>query len=274
VNHEHEIQLSDDLRHIVAGHSFQADPDALLQRGQRARRRSMATRGMAGIGVLAVAATGTVIGLNGSGSGSPQVQDAAYVAQHVTAVLNSEADYVYRETDLTDGIISYLDQVDPNLYFVAGTAANPIQIWDSKSVVDHHMHVKETAVNYKDHTYSTSDDKLPAYVSGPLQEGNIVDRIKQGINSGENKIVGTGDYQGHHVIKLSYAQDEMDFQLWVDSTTYQPVHSVSTIDGQTDETDLALLPRTPDLVHTMTTPVVPNGFTKVDDASDNLPHGG
>ena len=278
MNIEQEIQLSDDLRHMVAGQSFQADPDALLQRAQRVRRRSLATRGVAGVGVLAVAAAGTAIGLNGGGTTSaPQVQDAAYVARHVTAVLNSENNYVYRMTDLKTGVVSYEDEVEPNLYFVAGTAANPIRIWDHKSLVDHHLHVTETAVNYKDHTYSTFDDELPAYVPGSsLEPDNVLERIKQGINSGDDKIVGTGDYQGHHVIKLSYDRhdDGMDSQLWVDSTTYQPVHSVFTMDGQTDESDLALLPRTPDLVHTVTTPVVPNGFTKVDDASDNVPHGG
>ena len=76
------------------------------------------------------------------------------------------------------------------------------------------------------------------------------------------------------MIKLAIGDPSLKFELWVDSTSYQPVHSVSIgPDGTTDATDLAFLPRTPDLVHTMTTPQVPAGFTKVDEAS-NIGHGG
>jgi hypothetical protein len=76
------------------------------------------------------------------------------------------------------------------------------------------------------------------------------------------------------VIKLGWTEDSSNFQLWVDSTTYQPVHSISTgPDGDQDATDLAFLPRTPDLVHTMNTPQIPAGFTKVAEAS-NIGHGG
>lgn len=268
MNLDNEIQLSDDLRHIVAGQSFQGDPDALLQRAQRARRRSVATRGMAGVGVLAVAATGAVIGLN-AGGGAPQVQDVAYVSQHVAAVLNSDSDYVYRITDLDTGMVTYLDQVTMKLYFVSGSGNTRVEIWDSKVQVGDYLHVQETAVSYKDHTYSVSDDQVGARLSQPLaKEDSILDRIKQDISSGEEKIVGTGEYQGHQVIKLAFANS--DSQFWVDSTTYQPVHSTS--DGFAS--DLALLPRTADLAHTVNTPQVPSGFAKVADASDNIAHGG
>ncbi|HEX4221961.1 MAG TPA: hypothetical protein VHZ97_06355 [Pseudonocardiaceae bacterium] len=275
MNTEQEIQLSDDLRHLVVGHSFTADPDALLLRGRQARRRSMATRGAAGIGVLAVAAAGTVVGLDAGGSGTPSVQDAAYVVKHVSAVLDSDKDYVYQMTEPSQGTVEYLDQTTTNQYFVAGTGNTRVVSWDSSPVVDHYTHLRNTTVNYQNHTYSTSDDKVGGYISGPEpKESNIVDRVRQGINSGQDKILGTGEYQGHQVIKLGWTEDSSNFQLWVDSTTYQPVHSISTgPDGDQDATDLAFLPRTPDLVHTMNTPQIPAGFTKVAEAS-NIGHGG
>ncbi|HEY4453005.1 MAG TPA: hypothetical protein VGN81_01735 [Pseudonocardiaceae bacterium] len=269
-----EIQLSDDLRHLVAGHSFEADPDALLVRAQRARRRNIATKGAAGIGVLAVAAAGTAIAFNG-GSGTPQVQNAAYIAQQVTKALDSDAGNVYRVTDLNEGTVAYLDQVTYNQYFVAGSGDTRVVAWDTFSVVDHQTHLLDTTVNYKDHTYSTDDTNTGLSPSGPPQAGTgIVDRVKQGVKSGSDKIVGTGEYQGHQVIKLTFASGTSGFELWVDSSTYQPVHSIATeSDGTKDASDLAFLPRTPDLVHTMTTPQVPAGFAKVDQAS-NIGHGG
>lgn len=268
-----EIQLSDDLRHLVAGHSFQADPDALLLRAQRARRRNIATKGAAGIGVLAVAATGTAIGLNGAG-GTPQVQNAAYVAQHVAAALNSDANNIYRETDLTAGTVTYQDQTTFNQYFVAGTGDTRVVAWDTFVTVGNDAHSQDTTVNFKDHTYSTDDQDLGPAGSSSAKGSTIAERVEQGIKSGQDKIVGTGEYQGHQVIKLASTSDGFNFEMWVDSTTYQPVHSISTEpDGTKDVTDLAFLPRTPDLVHTMTTPQVPAGFTKVDQAS-NIGHGG
>jgi len=222
-------------------------------------------------GLLAVAATGTVIGLNAGGSGAPRVQDAAYVSQHVVAVLNSDSDYVYRITDLDTGMVSYQDQVTMNQYFVSGTGNTRVEIWDSMVQVEDYLHLKETAVSYKDHAYSTSDDQIGARLSGPsAKDEGVLDRIKQEISSGDEKIVGTGEYQGHQVIKLAFTNHDSDSQFWVDSTTYQPVHSIS--DGF--DSDLALLPRTADLAHTVNTPQVPSGFAKVADASDNVAHGG
>jgi hypothetical protein len=268
-----EIQLSDDLRHLVAGHSFQADPDALLRRAQRVRRRNLATKGAAGIGVLAVAAAGTAIGLNG-GAGTPQVQDAAYVAQHVSTALAEDANNVYRETNLTEGTVTYLDQTTFNQYFVAGSGDTRIVAWDTFVQVGNDMHLRDTTVNFKDHTYSTDDRDFGPAEPSSSRGSTIVGLTEQRIRSGQDKITGTGEYQGHQVIKLTIGTGTPGFELWVDAATYQPVHSVSTEpDGSTDATDLAFLPRTPDLVRTMTTPQVPAGFAKVDEAS-NIGHGG
>lgn len=281
MNTEQEIQLSDDLRHLVANHSFQADPDSLLRRARQARRRGMATRGAAGIGVLAVAAAGAVIGFDGSdgGVGGPAVQDAAYVAGQVSAALERDANYVYRITDHGQGTVWYQDQVTMNQYWVYGTGNTRTEAWDSTPVIDHYAHLRDTTVNHKDRTYSTSDQKLSGYIAdadAQPKETTFVERIKNAIDKGEDKVVGTGDYQGHHVIKLSYGGAGQTSQMWVDSSTYQPVYLITTdADGQQDTNDLAFLPRTPDLLRTMNTPQVPAGFTKVADALDGGPgHGG
>lgn len=277
MNTEEEIRLSDDLRHLVAGHSFGADPDVLVQRGRRARRRGLATRGAAGIGVLTVAAVATIIGTNAGGTGEPPVHTAAFVAKQVSAALGRDAGYIYRIIDHGQGTVWYQDQVTMDQYWVHGTGNTRTEAWNSSPVIDHHVHLLDTTVNHQDRTYSTNDKKLPGYVAGvPPQETSLVDRIKESINKGDDTIVGTGEYQGHQVIKLGHTVGKQYSEMWVDSTSYQPVYLITTDEnGQQDTSDLAFLPRTPDLVHTMTTPHVPAGFTRVADALDGGPgHGG
>jgi hypothetical protein len=276
MNAEQEIQLSDDLRHLVAGHGFQADPDALLQRAQRVRRRDLATKGVAGIGVLAVAATGTVLAFHGgSGSGAPAVQDAAFVNRQVSAALDNDANNILRITDLGQGTVSYIDQITQHQHFVTGTGDTRIMFWDSDEVINHEMHLRDTAVNYRDHTYST-DDEVTGQVSGteatPL---SFTERVKRDLKSGNDKVIGNGEYQGRPVIKLTFANDTSGYELWVDSATYQPVHEVVTdADGKPDTVDIAFLPRTPGQVNEADTPQIPVGFTKVADASGGVGHGG
>jgi hypothetical protein len=269
VNSEADIQLSDDLRHLVAGHTFTGDPDALLRRGRQARRRSLATRGAAGVGVLAVAAGATVVGIDlGSGGGAPRVQDAAYVVSRVSATLATDSNQIYRITDPGQGTIQYEDLVTGDQYWVHGSGDTRTVAWDSSPVVDHHVHQLDTTVNHQDRTYSTADEQTPGYVSGPLPpETGIVSRIKESIGQGADQVVGAGDYQGHQVIKLDSTEGGMTFQLWVDATTYQPVHLITTVAGaQPDVQDLAFLPRTAENVKMVGQPQIPTGFTKVADA--------
>jgi hypothetical protein len=137
-------------------------------------------------------------------------------------------------------------------------------------VIDHAAHLLDTTVNHQDRTYSTEDTKLPGHVAGELPpKTNFVDRIKKSISGQE--VVGSGEYQGHRVLKLGYAAGE----LWVDATTYLPVYRITTdADGRRTTSDLAFLPRTPDLVQTVNTPRVPAGFTKVAEANTGPGHGG
>jgi hypothetical protein len=277
VSTEQEIQLSDDLRQLVANHNFAGDPDALVRRGRQAKRRSVATRGAAGIGVLAVAAAGTVVATHSGGASTPPVQDAAYVTRHVSAALDGDDNYVYRITDQAEGTVQYDDQVTDNEYWIYGSGNTRTVAWDSSPVVEHYVHLLDTTVDYQNKTYSTDDQKLPGYVSGALpKETTIVERIKESISTGEDKIVGTGEYQGHQVIKLSYTSKDVALEMWVDATTYQPVHSITDVDGLHETVDLAFLPRTPDLENTINNPQVPTGFAKVADAlpANSPGHGG
>ncbi|MEV6444936.1 hypothetical protein [Amycolatopsis sp. NPDC051716] len=267
MNTEQENRLREDLRRAVDGETFRTDPDVVLGRARRARRRTLVARGAAGTGVLAVVAATLIAGHPGD---APEVRTAAYVVERVSAALDGGPGYVYRIVDHDEGTVWYQDQVTMSQYWVYGTGGTRIEAWDSSPVIDHAAHLLDTTVNHQDRTYSTEDTKLPGHVAGELPpKTNFVDRIKRSISGQE--IVGSGEYQGHRVLKLGYAAGE----LWVDATTYLPVYRITTdADGRRTTSDLAFLPRTPDLVQTVNTPRVPAGFTKVAEANTGPGHGG
>ncbi|ADJ45091.1 hypothetical protein AMES_3266 [Amycolatopsis mediterranei S699] len=270
MNTEQENRLREDLRLAVDGETFRTDPDVVLGRARRARRRSLVTRGAAGTGVLAVAVAAALTGIHPGGA--PEVRTAAYVVERISAALDGGSDSVYRIVDHNEGSVWYQDQVTMSQYWVYGTGGTRIEAWDSTPVIDHYAHLVDTTVNHKDRTYSTEDTKLPAYVPGTLPpRSSFADRIKKSISAGGPEIAGSGEYQGHQVIKLGYPGGE----LWVDSATYLPVYRITTDpDGRRTTSDLAFLPRTPDLVQTVNTPQVPPGFTKVAEANTGPGHGG
>jgi hypothetical protein len=268
VNTEQENRLREDLRRAVDGETFRTDPDVVLGRARRARRRTLVTRGAVGTGVLAVVVAATLASVP---TGVPEVRNAAYVVERVSAALDGGPGYVYRSVDHDEGTVWYQDQVTMSQYWVYGTGATRIEAWDSSPVIDHAAHLRDTTVNHKDRTFSTEDTKLPGYVAGELPpKTSFADRIKKSITGGQ-EIVGSGEYRGHQVIKLGHPAGE----LWVDATTYLPVYRVTTdADGRKTASDLAFLPRTPDLVKTVNTPQIPAGFTEVAEANTGPGHGG
>ncbi|MDX3193526.1 hypothetical protein PV458_34430 [Streptomyces sp. MN03-5084-2B] len=270
MNTEQENRLREGLRQAVDGETFRTDPDVVLRRARRARRRTLVTRSVAGTGALAIAVAAT---LAGSHAGNvPEVRDAAYVVERVSAALDGSSGHVYRIIDHGEGSVWYQDQVTMSQYWVYGTGDTRIEAWDSSPVIDHYAHLLDTTVNHRDRTYSTEDTKLPGYVPGALPpRSSFADRIRTAIGSGRNEVIGAGEYQGHQVLKLGYPGGEM----WVDAATYLPVHRITTdADGQRTTSDLAFLPRTPELVKTVNTPQVPAGFTKVAAANAGPGHGG
>ena len=62
MNSQDELQLSDDLRHLVADPPFVPDIEAIERRGRRQRRRGLAVRGLAGLSVAGVAVAGVAVG--------------------------------------------------------------------------------------------------------------------------------------------------------------------------------------------------------------------
>src|SRR5450759_935522 len=86
-----ETQLSDDLNRIVADQPFMPDIEAIERRGRRLHRRSMAVRGVAGLGATAgITAVALAVSTAQPGPAQPGLAQphrmAAAPAPSVTAI--------------------------------------------------------------------------------------------------------------------------------------------------------------------------------------------
>ena len=295
MNTDHEIQLSDDLRHLVAGQSFEADVATLERRGRQARRRGIAIRCLAGLGVLALAAGGVAIGLHPStttttdtathsrktsaSTTAPKVETVAYVVQQATAALGNETNFIIQEDTVNSGD-SYTLWTDPqtgNTYLLEGTGASKQESWGSTYVVNNVLHWKTTDLNYGNHTWSV----LVQSAGGPMEgsapsapyggAGGTAAEIKQLLAGGHLTIIGHGESGGHQVTKLQSPWAAGYRQIWVDSTTFQPVHIIladfanrpGPLQNKQIVIDESWTPRSADMVSLTNTPRIPAGFTQV-----------
>ena len=295
MNTEHEIQLSDDLRHLVAGQSFQADVANLERRGRQARRRGVMIRCLAGLGVLALAAGGVAIGLHsntmsttdtathstksGASTTAPKVETVAYVVQHATAALDNETNFIIQEDTLNGGN-SYTKWTDPqtgNSYLLEGTGAGKQESWFSTYLVNNVLQSKETELDHGTHTWYVFVQSAGGPIQGPAPSApyggpaGTVTKIKQLLADGHLQIIGHGESDGHQVTKLQSPWADGYRQIWVDSTTFQPVHIIladfanSSGPLRNDQIviDESWIPRSADMVSLTNTPRIPAGFTQV-----------
>jgi hypothetical protein len=293
MNTEHEIQLSDDLRHIVAGQSFEADIVTIERRGRKARRRTLAIRGVAGLGVLALAAGGVAIGLHSTHAPHTtavasrtagkttalHVETVAYVIQQATAALDDETDFIIQEDTNNSGdrYTLWTDPQSGNTYLLEGSGNTKQESWGSTYLVDNVMHWKTTDVRYSTGTWDT----LTQAANGPIQgdapsapyggAGGTASQIKSWYDSGKFQIVGHGESNGHKVTKLQRPWAAGYIQIWVDSTTFQPVHIIMADFANTSGPlkdkriviDESWISRTPDMVNLTNNPRIPAGFKQV-----------
>lgn len=297
MNTEHEIQLSDDLRHLVAGQSFEADITTIERRGRKARKRSRMVRGLAGLGALAVAAGGVTIGLHFStasttntagpahptstkaSSSAPKVETAAYVVQQAQAALNNETNFIIQDDTVNNGE-KYTIWTDPQTghsYLLEGTGSAKQESWQNTYLVNNVLHWKETDLDYSTDTWFVLVQSAGGPIQGPAPSapyagaGGTTTEIKELLNNSHVQIVGHGESNGHQVIKLQLPWANGYRQIWVDSQTYQPVHIVQAdfanssgpLKNDMIVTDESWIPRTPDLVNLTNNPRIPTGFRQV-----------
>jgi hypothetical protein len=281
---QQEIQLSDDLRQLVAGPPIAVDLEAIERRGRQSRRTGIAVKAVAGLAVALVA--GAAIAVQGGAGGAgpapskSSVVTAAYVARQVEATLADASNFIVRTTQQGSSggpVTQWTDPRTGSSYGVQGTGSAKELSWGSTYFVARVLHWRTTEADYSTRTWFVSVAHAAEPVQGPLPAGLSVpggtpQQITQELKAGTFKIVGHGEVNGHQATELQLVLGSFQDDLWVDSTTYQPVREIRTLEIRTlnapahvDRITLneSWIPRTPALVNIANHPQIPAGFRQV-----------
>jgi hypothetical protein len=284
-----EIQLADDLRHLVAGQPFAPDIEAIERRGRRQRRRGLAIRGLAGVTVLGLAVAGGVVaigrtGTGGEAAGTPaaktpgvaRTETVAYVRQQIEAAVNP-ANYLI-ETKQTGSDVSdpssmvtvWTDPTTGNTMLLRGSGPGKVAYWEHDYYKNRVLHWHQTQVNYGSRTWWTYDMQAAGPIQGPVPSGPVggdytpASQVKALLAKGDWRIVGHPVVDGHHTVKLSLSGDGLVDDIWADAHTYQVVRTLRKfprLPAVTD--DYSWVPRSAALASLINHPMIPAGFTQV-----------
>jgi len=310
MNSPQETQLGHDLRDLVSGQPFTPDLEGIGRRARQRHRRGLALRGATTGAVAVLAAGGVFAGVHAAGgtpAGAPAATSAgapaghrasagaashpasapartetvAYVTAQVKTALANVNNYILRDDQVQtgpggDSATNWTDPRTGNDFEVLydATAGKSIA-WLSTYLVHRVLTWKDIEADYSTRTWFIS----VIHAAGPIQGStagatNSVMTpadIKQWLDSGQLKIVGHQDIDGHHTIGLRQPWATGYRELWVDSRTFLPVRlitadfanlkgpmkNVRLIDNET------WLPRTKQLLTMVNHVHIPAGFTHV-----------
>ena len=295
-----EIQLSDDLRQLADGQLAGEPPgapdlDSIERRGRARRRRGLAIRGAAGVGVLVLAAGGLALGTRSTPAGpagpaaaqakaapqvhAPQVQTAAYVVAHAESALAQIDRYIIRdqERSSTGPYTLWTDPRTGHTYLQEGRGAGRLVAWGSTYLVARVMHWRTTQVNYGPRTWWTQVIHAAGPIQGAAPAGpyggaaGTPAQIKAMLSAGHYRIIGHRVINGRRAIGLKGPWARGYLEIWVDAGSYQPVHVV--IADFADQpgplrhdrivASESWVARSPALVQLVNHPRIPAGFTHV-----------
>jgi hypothetical protein len=287
-----DSQLTEDLRAALdeVTASVGAKP-GLAARARAAGRRRRVTRGLAaGVPALALAA-GAAVALHGSAPAStgaptiastsgtasasapsasaspvkPKVETVAYVKKQIEAALANASNYMIRTVQSGGGYprasTSWTDPRTSAFYSVPGDGPGKSASW----IIENNQQWRDTEVDYTEGTWSVALMDAPGTYKPDIAGGSPTE-LAQMIKMGFYKIVGHGTVNGHDAIKLFRDWGPFDETIWIDASTYEPVHIVKWLNGKSPLTitiDEFWGPRTPSLVKLVNNPVIPAGIKQV-----------
>jgi hypothetical protein len=293
-----EMQLADDLRHIVAGQPFTLDIEAIARRARRQHRRGLVTRGLAGVTVLGLAVAGGVIATARTGSpgetagqaaGQPAakapvvktpvkapVETVAYVRQQVEAA-QSPADYLIRTEqagnnagDPSQAVTIWTDPATGNTMLLQGSGQAKLTYWEHDYYKNRVLHWDQTQVNYGPRTWWTYDMSANGPIQGPVPSGPVggnytpASEVKALLSDGDWKIAGHPVVDGHHTVELSFSVAGVISKIWADASTYQVVRTLKQMPRLPAITaDYYWVPKTAAKASLINNPQIPAGYTKV-----------
>ena len=289
-----ETRLGHDLRHLAASQPFTPDVEAIRLRARQRHRRGLAVRAAtaAGATVLAfgglfaaVHVTGRTAVAAGSGtsvSKAPRIQTVGYVTKQVTAALANVNNYINYSQSTDKGLAATMpgldvytaeNWVDPrtNNDFLVLVDSNGKSIsWNSSYLVNRVLTWKNVEADFSTGTWFVS----VTHAAGPIQgstagvtsfAGPTPQEIKAWFDSGDAKLLGTQEVNGHQAIGLRLPLGKAGYrELWVDAKTYLPLRTIVKFPGRPlgvgNET---WLPRTKALVDMVNHINIPAGFKQV-----------
>jgi hypothetical protein len=288
-----ETQLADDLRHLVAGRQFAADVDVIERRGRRQRRRSLAIRATAGVGVLGLAVGGGLVAAyHASGPGAPAghpagttaasspvvppvpAQTVAYVRQRISAAISASGYLIKTAEAYSTGetAVIWTDPATGNTMLLEGSGSGKTAYWEHDYFQNRVLHWHQTQVNYGPRTWWVYDEHAAGPIAGPVPSGPVggnytaASVVRQILSRGNAKIVGHPVVDGHHTIELKVVTGPLTNYIWADSRTYQvvrtqrvfpaPLHSSVT-------SDYYWTPSTAAQAKLINDPQIPAGYTQV-----------
>ena len=269
-------------------------PGAAQRARSRARRRRTARGLLAGVPAVALA-TGLVLAMQNntrgpatsatgttaspaapaaSAASQPAVETAAYVTEHVEAVLANANHYIIRETTNSYSGGTYTSWTDPrtgSAYAVQGTGSRKVLSWNSAYFVKRVLHWSTTEADYSTHTWFVSIIHAAGPVQGPLPkpaDSNDVSpaQLRKWLKDGTMRVVGHGHVNGHQATALRAQLAIGTLKIWVNSRTFEPVREISALGAGQKHTlvfNESWVPRTPHLVSLANHPQIPAGFTQV-----------
>jgi hypothetical protein len=278
-----EDQLTEELCRLVDWQPFTPNIEEITRRGRRLRRKRIALRGATGLGLVAVAATGALIGMRGqagTGTAVPRTETAAYVAARAKVSLASAPNYIIkivREAPIAHaGFTLWTDPRTGNSYLVQGSGPDKQAIWSSPVRSGNDRRQRVTIVDFGRRTWSVqvvsaSPLGQPVFHAGPQPEfGGSPAQVRALLGSGTYHIAATRQVGGHPAAVLRGPWGGGSLEIWIDLRTFQPERFVQEVPGgqpaapgpPTAVTDETWLPRTPALVDLINHPQIPPGFTQ------------
>lgn len=279
MNTDEESLLSDELHQLVARPPVALDPAEIERRAHRSRRGQLATRALAGVAALGVAAAGGAVisaqaGPASSPAGTSRITTVADVERGITNSLNNIDNYVVKGVGSEQGAPGkYSVWVDARTGDIMETGGG-LNAWIYNSYGSGHALEQTNAAVYPQMrsyylktqhvTKPLSDYKLSA--SGDAQVPSPA-QFKQLLNGGTARLLGYTEIDGHKAVGLSVTNSGGTTRLWADTTTYEVIRTSSTFKAGNSAVsaieNYSWLPRTPSLLKQMTSPVIPSGFKQL-----------
>lgn len=156
-------------------------------------------------------------------------------------------------------------------YYKDGSPTNRVEHHVTGPVVNGKRVDALTVINHVDHTYSQHRTPYPPTMSPILHLASSPFEVRQALQRGQVTQQGTTTVQGTPALAILVADRISDahgshLTLYVDARTYQPLRTVSILDGNPTGPQVAdRMPATPDnIAKAKHDDSIPAGYTKVD----------